>query len=285
MRICDDYLSRSIATAWDIDTEGPSTLNPTSKGATMSERLHDLEESVGHLRIISATLDPASYTAHAYPSEWTIADTFSHLGSGAVIGQRRLEDSLAHRDSDPHFNSWVWDAWNAKSPTAQIEDCLTSDGELLSALQSTTEEQREDFHFMMGPFRFDFDGLVGLRLGEHVLHTWDIEVALNPEATLPHDAANTILDGIQFIVGRTAKPTGETKLVKVHTVEPVRSFTLALSDDSVELVEGPFDGEPDVNIPAEVLVRLVYGRLDGDHTPGDVSGDVVDYLRLVFPGF
>ena len=36
--------------------------------------------------------------SRAYPSEWTIADVLSHVGSGAVIMQRRLDDSLAGRD-------------------------------------------------------------------------------------------------------------------------------------------------------------------------------------------
>ncbi len=230
-------------------------------------------------------MDPADYTSHAYPSEWTVADTFSHLGSGAVIGQRRLEDSLTHRESDPGFNASVWDAWNAKDPEAQVKDCLSSDRELYSVLEATTEEQRNEFHFMMGPFTFDFDGLIGLRLSEHVLHTWDIEVAINPGATLPNDAANAILDGIQFIVARTAKPQGETKEMKLRTTDPARNFTLVLDDDSVELVEGTFEDEPDVEMPTEALVRLVYGRLDRGHAPAEVSTDALDYLRRVFPGF
>jgi hypothetical protein len=34
-------------------------------------------------------------------------------------------------------------------------------------------------------------------------------------------------------------------------------------------------------------VRLVYGRLDAEHTPGSVKADGVDLdvLRSVFPGF
>jgi uncharacterized protein (TIGR03083 family) len=251
----------------------------------MSDRLHILGESVQHLRSVTATIDPVDYTSRAYPSEWTIADAFSHLGSGAVIVQRRLEDSLANREGDPHFNPSVWDVWNAKNPVAQVEDCLASDGELLAALEAMTEEQRRGFHFMMGPFAIDFDGLVGLRLSEHVLHTWDIEVAIDPGATLPIDAANAVLDGIQFIVGRTGKPTGETKELKLRTTNPVRNFTLVLDVDSVELVEGPFDGEPDLVIPNEALVRLIYGRLDAAHTPSGVDGHVLEFLRRVFPGF
>ncbi|HVA53257.1 MAG TPA: maleylpyruvate isomerase family mycothiol-dependent enzyme [Acidimicrobiales bacterium] len=251
----------------------------------MSDRLPVLRESVRHLSDVASKIGAADYTSSAYPSDWTVADTFSHLGSGAVIGQRRFEDAVAHRESDPAFNASVWDEWNAKDPTAQVEDCLASDVALLAALETSTGQQRDDFRFMMGPFAFDFNGLVGLRLSEHVLHTWDVEVPFYPRATLPNDAANAILDSIQFIVARTAKPTGETKHVTVRTIDPVRDFSLVLDVDSVDLVEAQREGAVDLEISAEALVRLIYGRLDEEHSPTSVSVDAVDYLRRVFPGF
>jgi uncharacterized protein (TIGR03083 family) len=251
----------------------------------MTDRLPELAQSVEHLRDVASTIESSEYTSPAYPSEWTIADTFSHLGSGAVISKRRFEDSVAQRESESSFNTSVWDEWNAKDPADQVSDCLTSDAALLSSLEAATEEQRNAFHTALGPFTFDFDGMVGLRLSEHALHTWDIEVAGAPDATLSSDAANAILDGIQFVVGRTAKPTSEPRNVTVQTFDPARSFTLVLGTDAVELVELPFGGSADLELPAESLVRLIYGRLDSEHTPAEVTGDVVNDLRLVFPGF
>ena len=251
----------------------------------MTNRLHLLRQSVEHLGDVASRIDPAAYTSPAYPREWSIADTFSHLGSGAVISERRFEDTLEPRESDPTFNTSVWDTWNAKDPVAQVRDALVSDVSLLTRLEASSKEQRQDFHFTMGPFAFDFDGMVGLRLSEHVLHTWDVEVTLDPRATVSNDAANGILDGIQFVVKRSAKPTGETKNVTVRTSAPVREFTVVLDVDAVELVDTNHDGAVDLEIPAEALVRLIYGRLDEDHTPASVRGDAVDYLRRVFPGF
>ncbi len=44
-------------------------------------------------------------------------------------------------------------------------------------------------------------------------------------------------------------------------------------------------GEPDLVLPAEALCRLVYGRLDPDHTPAFTGdGKALDALRQVFPG-
>jgi hypothetical protein len=42
-----------------------------------------------------------------------------------------------------------------------------------------------------------------------------------------------------------------------------------------------------VRMPGEALVRLVYGRLDSEHTPEAVEAEGVDLdvLRSVFPGF
>jgi uncharacterized protein (TIGR03083 family) len=251
----------------------------------MSDRLDVLGKSVARLSDVASGLDPSSYTSPAYPSEWTIADTFSHLGSGAVIGRRWFEDSVAQRESDPSFNTSVWDEWNAKDPADQVADSLASDAALLTALKAATEDQRSEFHLELGPFSFDFDGMVGLRLNEHVLHSWDVEVPGNPGATLPNEAANVILDGIQFTVARTAKLTGQPRNVTLRTIDPPRDFTLILGPESAELEEAPFDGIADLELPAESLVRLIYGRLDEEHTPANVTGEVLDDLRGVFPGF
>jgi hypothetical protein len=91
----------------------------------------------------------------------------------------------------------------------------------------------------------DLDALVRLRLNEHTLHSWDVAVALRPEATLD--------------------PEG---------------VSLAPADG-----DGG-GGEPDLALPAEALIRPVYGRLDPDHTPGGVVAldGVLDLLRRTFPG-
>jgi hypothetical protein len=41
-----------------------------------------------------------------------------------------------------------------------------------------------------------------------------------------------------------------------------------------------------VRMPAEALIRLVYGRLDPDHTPSTVTTEGIDLdaLRATFPG-
>jgi len=251
----------------------------------MSDRLQILQESVRHLADVTSRLDPEQYTSPAFPSEWTIADTYSHLGSGAVIGKQNFENSINHRENDPAFNPSVWDEWNAKEPSVQVSDCLVYDRSYLSALEDASPEQRESFSFNLGPYTFDFEGLVGLRLSEHALHTWDIEVAIDPHATLSSEVANAILDSVNFIVSMTGKSTGQKKSVTIRTTAPVRNFTIELDASSVRLVESINEGTVDLELPTDALVRLIYGRLDAKHTPSSLTGEVVDELRQVFPGF
>ncbi len=251
----------------------------------MSDHLPILRRSVNHLADVASRLSPEDYGARAYPSEWSIADTFSHLGSGAVIGRRRFEDQVAGRDSDPSFNQTVWDSWNAKDRSAQVDDALASDASLMEVLESSSEDERQSFHFAMGPFSFDFGGFVGLRLGEHVLHTWDIEVTLDPSVTLSNEAANAILDRVQFVVQRTGTSLGEQKQLRLRTFEPQRDWTLVVDLDSVDLISATHGESVDLEVSAEALVRLIYGRLDFEHCPAKLDGPVLDALRQTFPGF
>ena len=52
----------------------------------------------------------------------------------------------------------------------------------------------------------------------------------------------------------------------------------------MSLTPGASSGSPDLELPAEALIRLVYGRLDPDHTPAVADPALLDELRGVFPG-
>ena len=110
----------------------------------------------------------------------------SHLGSAAVIMQRRFEAAVPD-----DFAPSVWEEWNAKSPRAQVDDALAADAALAAALEALSDEERGGFSFATGPIRVGFEGFVGLRLNEHALHTWDIEVALDHAATIPSSMAES----------------------------------------------------------------------------------------------
>jgi uncharacterized protein (TIGR03083 family) len=250
----------------------------------MDASLKALRTSVERLRATATELDDAQLIGASYCGEWTIADVLSHLGSGAVIMRRGLQDALAGTQTPEGFANGVWDEWNAKSPRAKTDDALVSDRALLEALEAVSEDERAAFTFSMGPMTLDFATFVGMRLNEHVFHTWDVEVALQGTAGLPADAVPLVVDNLGMIARFTARPIGTTRTIAVRTTDPSRDVSVSLGADGVEYTSSS-SGEPDLVLPAEALCRLVYGRLDPDHTPtytGD--GQALAALRQVFPG-
>ena len=47
---------------------------------------------------------------------------------------------------------------------------------------------------------------------------------------------------------------------------------------------GSVQADADLELPAEAFARLVYGRLDADHTPSGEYGPALDLFRGIFPG-
>jgi uncharacterized protein (TIGR03083 family) len=260
-------------------------VNATAGDPHGDAHLQALSSSVNRLRGLVEPLTDDDLTAGAYPSEWSIADVLSHLGSGAVITRRRLEDVLAGRETPDGFAPGVWDVWNSKSPAAQRADALEADSALMAALEAVPVEDRERVSLAMGPMTQGFAEFVGMRLNEHAFHTWDIEVANEPTATLPSQAAALVVDNLELVAGFTAKPTGDIRTVIATTSEPRRTFSIDLTTDRVtmQVVAGTPSGV-DFELPAEAFSRLVYGRLDPEHTPHGNHPDALNILRRAFPG-
>jgi uncharacterized protein (TIGR03083 family) len=252
----------------------------------MDNPLAALRGSVGRLHQLSRGLDDSALEAQSYCTEWTIADVLSHLGSGAVIMRRQLEDTLRGDTTPGDFAPSVWDVWNAKTPRAKADDALVADQGLLEALEAMSEAERDRFVLSMGPMSLDFEHAVAMRLNEHAMHTWDIEVVFDDGAHLPHDVAAVVVDNLEVIARFAARPTGDVQAIVVRTSDPERFFTLDLAADAVTLAAGAAAAESDIGLPAEAFGRLVYGRLDPAHTP-EVTGDsaLLGTLRAVFPGF
>jgi uncharacterized protein (TIGR03083 family) len=243
-----------------------------------------LRSSVTRLRGLASAIGEAELAGRAYPAEWSIAQVLSHLGSGAVIMQRRLQDTLAGQATPDDFAPGVWNTWNAMAPAAQRDDALAADTALLACIEAVTPGEREAFTFGMGPMTFGFGQFVGLRLNEHAFHTWDVEVAVDPGATIPRQAAELVIDNLELIARYTGKPTGDTTTITVATTDPQRGFTVDLKPDSVTFGASTAAVPADVELPAEAFARLVYGRLDPEHTPPGDHGPALDTLRRVFPG-
>jgi uncharacterized protein (TIGR03083 family) len=251
----------------------------------MDDPLGPLGTSVVRLRDLVLPLDDAQLETQSYDTDWDIAAVLSHLGSGAVIMRRRLLDAQAGGEMPDDFPPEVWNEWDAKSPRRQADDSLAEDERLLATIESLSDDVRANLTISFGPVSLGFVEAVATRLNEHVLHTWDIEVALDADARIPTDAAAVVVDNLGLIARFTAKPTGEEREIRVRTTDPTRHFTVRLTPTSAELLGGDAGMAPDLELPAESFCRLVYGRLDPDHSPAvGANGELLDVLRRVFPG-
>lgn len=251
----------------------------------MPSALDALKISVDHLRSIMEPMSEEQYVASAHPTEWTVAQVMSHIGSAAVISKRHIDDSLNGRETPSEFNQSVSDVWNAKTPHAQVTDSLDADHAVLTRMLELTPDERQRFYRNLGPWHLDFDQAVRLRLGEHVLHTWDIEEAFDPRATLQPGAVPFLFDNLQLLMRFAAKPTERVHTLHIRTTEPLHNLELRQSGDAVTLNEVDDMDVVDLELPAEAFIRLTYGRLDTQHTPDGIDPTHLDELRRVFPGF
>jgi len=117
----------------------------------MTDQLEVLRTSVARLRATVERLGPGQLAAAAYPAEWTIADVLSHLGSGAVILQRRFDDVVAGGETPSDFAQLVWDEGNAKSVQGKAADSLAADKAFLDRLGSLADDDRPASSSLSGP--------------------------------------------------------------------------------------------------------------------------------------
>jgi uncharacterized protein (TIGR03083 family) len=243
-----------------------------------------------HDRVVrrTADLDGAGLTQPSYDSEWTIADVLSHLGSQAEIFGLLVDAGLTGKDAPgaDAFGS-IWDVWNARSPEEQSAESAAANESLVRRLEVLEPGELEAFRLAAFGTELDAAGLLRMRLSEHAVHTWDIEVAFQPDVPVAPDAVDLLIDGLPELVARTGKPSARPVTLEVVTTQPDRRFVLVTDGVRLEpFADQTTDGS--VHLPAEALVRLVYGRLDDDHLGSgelETAGIALDQLRELFPGF
>ncbi|CAN7337336.1 maleylpyruvate isomerase family mycothiol-dependent enzyme [Terrabacter sp. LjRoot27] len=245
------------------------------------------------LRGVLDRIEPQQYESRAYPSDWSIAQVASHLGSQAEIFGLFLDAGLADGVApDGDAFKAVWDRWDAMAPADQVTGSVVADDRFVARLEEVASSGAPfEVDLFGGPS--DLSGVAAARLAEHAVHTWDVEVVLDPEATVGPEAVDLLVDrlpGTVAFAGRPSTDVGPTSVV-VGTLGTERRFRLDVDADAVRLEPVDVGTESgahtaDVVLPAESLVRLVYGRLDAEHTPADVAGaEHLPALRAVFPGF
>ena len=246
-----------------------------------------LRRSQDRLAATAAGLDGAGVRAPSYDSEWSIAQVLSHLGSQAEIFDLLLDAGLTGRDA-PAQDAFppIWEAWNARSPEEQAADSVAANEEHVSRLEAVDPARRDAFFLAAFGMDLDFTTFLRLRLAEHAVHCWDMVVALDDSATIIPEAVELLVDVLPDLVARVGKPTEASLVVEVSTTDPERRF--ALVTDGVRLEPWSQREVAGVlQLSAEELVRLVYGRLDAAHaatTEVDAAALGLDDLRAIFPG-
>ena len=246
-----------------------------------------LRHSHDRLQALAGPLAADQLEQRSYASEWSIAQVLSHLGSQAEIFGLFLDAALAGQDPPGREQfPLIWDVWNAKDAQAQAADGLRADEATLQRFESLDADQRARVRLKAFGMDLDTAGLARMRLSEHAIHTWDVAVALDPTATVAPDAVGLLIDTVGQLAARSAKPDGKQRRLRVSTTDPERHFILE-TGDAVSLTEADAgEGLPELRLPAEAFVRLVYGRLGPSHTPPvETDGVDLDELRLLFPGY
>jgi uncharacterized protein (TIGR03083 family) len=249
-----------------------------------------LRQSHERLASLVHAMSEEFLSSRSYCTDWSVAQVLSHLGSGAEIALLMLNAALAGEEMDRAAAGPIWDRWNAKTPAQQAADCLPADEAQISRLEGLTQAELDGISFDFFGMKLDAAGVVRLRLSEHAVHTWDVASAIDPLAVVAPDAVALLTGHLPWLAERTGR-AGELPLRARLRGGPDMDFLL----DAVGTVTlapwpgegaGPVDGE--IQLSSEGVLRLLYGRLDPEHTPpvlvtGDA--DLLDRVRAVFPGY
>jgi hypothetical protein len=190
----------------------------------------------------------------------------------------------------------VWATWDAREPEQQAVEGIAADERLVSRLEELDDADLQVLRRDLAGIDIDAAGVLRLRVSEHAMHSWDIAVAFDDAAVLAADAVPHILALLPVTLRFAGQQHDDDIVVDVRTTDPDRTLRLELLSGVSRVVDsadgaagtGRSDSDPtSLELPAEALLRLVYGRLDAGHTPPVKAADeaLLPRLRDVFRGF
>jgi uncharacterized protein (TIGR03083 family) len=238
-------------------------------------------------------LSPDQLSGPSACADWSIAQVLSHLGSGAEIMSGTIEAALAGREAPPaDRNPEIWARWDAMSASDQTAGFLEWAERIVAVLEATDADTRATQRIPLGflPEPADVATVVGLRLNELMLHSWDVRVMDDPTLALTPGSVDLLVDRAGMLIQFLAHPEvieSRPVTVAVDVDAPARTLGLQLADVAA-VVDPPPAADGRLDGPAEAFLRLVAGRLSPEHTPDQVAvtGAVtLDQLRQVFPGY
>lgn len=247
-----------------------------------------LRSSHRDLVAFAETIPPAERSRRSYCTEWSVAQVYSHLGSGAEIGLAGLRSALT--GAEPVDKKRIWQRWDSLSPDEMISGFVAADERYLDALDGLDTADIDQLNVQIDDalISVPVDLTMVLRLAEHALHSWDVHVAFEPQAEVDPRAAELVIDlyppeivsmvATQRIAGRAGRAA---LLIEIDSAP--RTLLLTFADTVVlEPVEPGTEpactGRLRVPTPG-AWARLLTGRLDDDHLPDGVTSTGVPTLH------
>ena len=147
-----------------------------------------LRNSQDRLTALVEPLGPDQVGAASRAGGWSIAQVLSHLGSQAEIFGGFLDAGLAQSEPPaPDTFPPIWEAWDARTPPAQVADSVTANEAFVRRLESLSDTQLDTIELSLFGMEVDAVRLLQMRLSEHAVHTWDVEGALDATAAVSAD--------------------------------------------------------------------------------------------------
>lgn len=227
----------------------------------------------------------------SFARDWTIAQALSHLGSAAEICTKLMLRGIDGDTTAPSADDArpVWRRWDALSGPAQREAWLEADRRHRGLLNSLTPQQVESLRIPYFAGLLSVPAYAGYRLSEQSIHAWDIEVALDPAATIPAPEVDLLWERLDLVATRfhhaDVLKRQAPKQLLVKLTDRDRTVYLELGAELHLFAGAPANPAATVSGPAEAVLRLVYGRSrpeDDVTATGDVA---LEDLRSLFPGF
>jgi uncharacterized protein (TIGR03083 family) len=237
-----------------------------------------LRHSHRELETFAKSLPPADLACRSYCTEWTVAQVYSHLGSGAEIEAARIQAALS---GEPAPNPGpIWQRWNALVAAEAVGRFASADAGYLKLITELDLDEVGNVQVSMDSLQVPLGTAMVMRLAEHALHSWDVYVAFNDDAEVASDAAELLVDLYpREIISMVASLKIASKLgsasLRIDIAKPRRTLTMAFGETVT--VDTAREGSDEattgrLRLPTGgAWARLLTGRLDDDHLPADVT--------------
>ncbi|MFI5613189.1 hypothetical protein [Amycolatopsis sp. NPDC051903] len=252
--------------------------------------LDALDASSSRLGVAVAELSEEALLRSSFTPHRRIADVLAQLGAAGEISAKLLTYAAFGGDAAPdlEYRHLVHERWAAMKPIQRRDAWLEADSRHRTLLASLSETQRETVRVPQFNDVVTLPVYAGYLLSEQSVRAWDVEVSLNPAATIPRTEVDLLWQRIDRVVTWSYDLTTLSRLapcqMSIELTGAERPMALVVD---LELHIYPCEAYKPVGTisgSSEDVLRLIYGRnraADGVRVTGRHA--LAD-LRALFPG-